>query len=344
MRTVIASRTGRSIAPLINRRLDLFGLMSRTPDVVTYTKPNEQQDHNHATEGKEGDRSGSARRRIDRARSRRSHSARDDHGGRVRCGRRDDNRAIQHRWCCSTKVKVSVHLVRASRRRKIGIHRIVNRRFGYNRIDLEVGAQHRLAGRVGQAHIALRFEQRGAVIVKGQNQGGITREVDRLRAGDGQRRRSGLPDREKHGGHCPSHGPDAKADVRPGVAGRRRGRRADQLGDDPTEVRPNARVRWNSNGEANGCLLTRGNVNLAGVQRNPTPNVLTSVSLVQIDCSTGVARPGIDIGSYPWFRDGNFGVSLVSRGTDAAILDVVVAEISRMVRDLGGEPVEEESA
>ena len=53
-------------------------------------------------------------------------------------------------------------------------------------------------------------------------------------------------------------------------------------------------------------------------------------------------HPDVDIGSYPWFRTGQFGVSLVSRGTDAAVLATVVEEISQMVRDLGGEPVVED--
>jgi molybdenum cofactor synthesis domain-containing protein len=55
-------------------------------------------------------------------------------------------------------------------------------------------------------------------------------------------------------------------------------------------------------------------------------------------------HPDVDIGSYPWFRAGTFGVSLVSRGPDAAMLDGVADEISQMVRDLGGEPVAEDQA
>jgi len=50
-------------------------------------------------------------------------------------------------------------------------------------------------------------------------------------------------------------------------------------------------------------------------------------------------HPETDIGSYPWYRDGAFGVSLVARGTEAASLDIVAAEISTMIRDLGGDPV-----
>ena len=56
------------------------------------------------------------------------------------------------------------------------------------------------------------------------------------------------------------------------------------------------------------------------------------------------AHPDVDIGSYPWFRGGRFGVSLVARGTDTAVLDGVAREIAQMVRDLGGEPVEEADA
>jgi len=52
-------------------------------------------------------------------------------------------------------------------------------------------------------------------------------------------------------------------------------------------------------------------------------------------------HPDIDIGSYPWFRQGESGVSLVAQGTDARSLDTVAAEIAQMVRDLGGEPVAE---
>ncbi len=54
------------------------------------------------------------------------------------------------------------------------------------------------------------------------------------------------------------------------------------------------------------------------------------------------AHPDVDIGSYPWYRGGRFGVSLVSRGTDAAVLETVVGEITQMVRDLGGEPIAED--
>ncbi len=49
----------------------------------------------------------------------------------------------------------------------------------------------------------------------------------------------------------------------------------------------------------------------------------------------------LDLGSYPWYRQGSFGVSLVLRGRDAARLDLAVGEVAAMVRELGGAPVVE---
>jgi molybdenum cofactor synthesis domain-containing protein len=46
----------------------------------------------------------------------------------------------------------------------------------------------------------------------------------------------------------------------------------------------------------------------------------------------------VDIGSYPYFRVGGFGVSLVARGTDKARLEVVVREIAELIESLGGTP------
>jgi molybdopterin-biosynthesis enzyme MoeA-like protein len=52
----------------------------------------------------------------------------------------------------------------------------------------------------------------------------------------------------------------------------------------------------------------------------------------------------LDIGSYPFFRQGKIGVSLVLRGTDAERLAAAVAETMELVRGLGGHPFEEEAA
>jgi molybdenum cofactor synthesis domain-containing protein len=46
---------------------------------------------------------------------------------------------------------------------------------------------------------------------------------------------------------------------------------------------------------------------------------------------------GVEIGSYPFNRDGRFGATLVARGTDRALLDTVLAEIVAAITALGGE-------
>lgn len=46
----------------------------------------------------------------------------------------------------------------------------------------------------------------------------------------------------------------------------------------------------------------------------------------------------LEIGSYPYFRAGDFGVSLVLRGIDEARLDAATEELVALVRHLGGSP------
>jgi molybdenum cofactor synthesis domain-containing protein len=53
---------------------------------------------------------------------------------------------------------------------------------------------------------------------------------------------------------------------------------------------------------------------------------------------------GVSIGSYPWFRMGATGVSLVLRGIDGAALDRAAADLAAVIRRLGGEPVMEQRA
>ena len=50
--------------------------------------------------------------------------------------------------------------------------------------------------------------------------------------------------------------------------------------------------------------------------------------------------PDIEIGSYPYFRRGDFGVTLVLRGTDSARLAAATVELKHLIRALGGEPQE----
>jgi molybdenum cofactor synthesis domain-containing protein len=52
----------------------------------------------------------------------------------------------------------------------------------------------------------------------------------------------------------------------------------------------------------------------------------------------------VEIGSYPYFRPGGFGVSLVARGIDAARLGEVADAIKAMIRNLGGDPREDQAA
>jgi molybdenum cofactor synthesis domain-containing protein len=47
--------------------------------------------------------------------------------------------------------------------------------------------------------------------------------------------------------------------------------------------------------------------------------------------------PAVDIGSYPFARDGRYGTTLVMRSTDAAALDVVKAELVRAIEAAGGQ-------
>jgi len=50
--------------------------------------------------------------------------------------------------------------------------------------------------------------------------------------------------------------------------------------------------------------------------------------------------PDVEIGSYPYFRRGDFGVTLVLRGTDRELLAVATEELKGLIRSLGGDPQE----
>jgi hypothetical protein len=51
--------------------------------------------------------------------------------------------------------------------------------------------------------------------------------------------------------------------------------------------------------------------------------------------------PLIEIGSYPYFRRGAAGTSLVLRGTEPGPLAEAMEEVMALVKSLGGEPFEE---
>jgi molybdenum cofactor synthesis domain-containing protein len=50
----------------------------------------------------------------------------------------------------------------------------------------------------------------------------------------------------------------------------------------------------------------------------------------------------LEIGSYPFFRQGRFGASFVLRGTDTAALKSAAVELRTLIRSLGAEPIEGE--
>jgi molybdopterin-biosynthesis enzyme MoeA-like protein len=52
--------------------------------------------------------------------------------------------------------------------------------------------------------------------------------------------------------------------------------------------------------------------------------------------------PQLDIGSYPFFRQGKFGASFVLRGTEAELLKSAAEELRALIRSLGAEPIEGE--
>ncbi len=46
-------------------------------------------------------------------------------------------------------------------------------------------------------------------------------------------------------------------------------------------------------------------------------------------------HPAVEIGSYPFVRDGSFGTVIVTRGTDAAEIGATAAEVGELARSLG---------
>ncbi len=51
--------------------------------------------------------------------------------------------------------------------------------------------------------------------------------------------------------------------------------------------------------------------------------------------------PDIDIGSYPWYRQGRYGTSIVLRHIDDALLETAGAEVADLMRAHGEEPRDE---
>jgi molybdenum cofactor synthesis domain-containing protein len=49
--------------------------------------------------------------------------------------------------------------------------------------------------------------------------------------------------------------------------------------------------------------------------------------------------PALDLGSYPYFRDGGPGVAIVAKGTDAAAAEAAIEQVTALFQALGGEPI-----
>jgi len=80
----------------------------------------------------------------------------------------------------------------------------------------------------------------------------------------------------------------------------------------------------------------------------PVLSRTVSASLAEGTIAVGLAKiqaryPDIDIGSYPYYRQGKFGASLVMRGSDAEPLERALDEVRALIRELGAEPIEEEA-
>jgi molybdenum cofactor synthesis domain-containing protein len=55
-------------------------------------------------------------------------------------------------------------------------------------------------------------------------------------------------------------------------------------------------------------------------------------------------HPALEIGSYPFFRQGKFGASFVIRGTDKAEIDSAALELHTIIKNLGADPIDGEPA
>jgi molybdopterin-biosynthesis enzyme MoeA-like protein len=50
----------------------------------------------------------------------------------------------------------------------------------------------------------------------------------------------------------------------------------------------------------------------------------------------------LDIGSYPYYREGGNGVAIVAKGTDAPAAEAAIREVTALMQSLGGSPVQGE--
>jgi molybdenum cofactor synthesis domain-containing protein len=76
----------------------------------------------------------------------------------------------------------------------------------------------------------------------------------------------------------------------------------------------------------------------------PVRSTATAVHLAEGVVAKGLGElqgryPDVDIGSYPFYRGGRYGTSLVCRSADEARLKAATAELRALLTSLGGEPL-----
>jgi molybdopterin-biosynthesis enzyme MoeA-like protein len=72
-----------------------------------------------------------------------------------------------------------------------------------------------------------------------------------------------------------------------------------------------------------------------------------AVRLLEGDVAAGLEAiqkryPDLDLGSYPFYRSTGNGVALVAKGTDTARLEACIAEVTKLIRERGKDPVQGE--
>jgi molybdenum cofactor synthesis domain-containing protein len=84
-----------------------------------------------------------------------------------------------------------------------------------------------------------------------------------------------------------------------------------------------------------GAPIVSRSVHAADIREGDIAEGLTAIQ---------AGHPDLDIGSYPYFRDGGGGVAIVAKGTDAAAADAAIAAVTALFERLGGAPVPGEPA
>ena len=78
-----------------------------------------------------------------------------------------------------------------------------------------------------------------------------------------------------------------------------------------------------------GDPVVSRSVHATGIREGEIAEGLTSIQ---------ARYEGLDLGSYPYFRDGGPGVAIVAKGTDAKAAEAAIEEVTTLFRSLGGDP------